>query len=179
MQGDVVARKYARALAKVCKSDEIYQAYDFYNELGKVVALPKFRAIVYSHIISRIEKLNLLKSLVNLPHNQYANNLLELLVKNDRILLLPFIASELKKIINSKRNIYEAILSFRESVSEDSIRVIQEKLGKKLGVVLNIAQKLDNSFDGIYLEIPELGIEVAFLKDKFTQELQNFILKAI
>ncbi len=88
-------------------------------------------------------------------------------------------ALELKKIIDSRLNVYQATLYVKQELGQDSLLNIQDKLGRKLGTTLKVTQSIDPTLDGIKLEVTELGIEVAFLKHKFTQELQDFILKAI
>lgn len=170
MQEQVIAKKYAKALAKASQKANdfsiLQSAYKVYSEISVAFFVPKFKSIVYSHIISRDKKLALLKSLSSSDIKGISEKLLELIVDNDRISILPYVASEIKKIIDSKNNTYEATLYFRESVSKDSIDLIKEKLKHKLKVSLNITQKIDDSLDGIRLEADELGVEVVFLKDR-------------
>lgn len=179
MQENVIAKKYARALEKLVDSNGLSECYEYYNEISKAFYVEKFSAIVYSHIISKAKKLELLKSFTTKKINKNGERLLEILVRNDRISLLPFLSLELKRLIDSKKNEYSATLYFKENVSEDSIKVIANKLGKKLKTTLNITQRIDTSLDGIRLEVPDLGYEVVFLKDRFLQDLQDSILKAI
>lgn len=179
MQEHVIAKKYAKALASVCNAENITQVHNIYAEINKMFAVSKFRDIVMSPIIDSTSKLTFLKSLVDITANPYAEKLLTILVKNDRIYLLPFVALELKKIIDSRLNVYQATLYVKQELGQDSLLNIQDKLGRKLGTTLKVTQSIDPTLDGIKLEVTELGIEVAFLKHKFTQELQDFILKAI
>lgn len=179
MQEHVVAKKYARALASVCDTNNITQAHDIYAKINRMFAVPKFESIVSSPIINNASKLEFLKSVVDIATNTHAQKLLEILVRNDRICLLPFVELELKKIIDKRLNAYQAVLHVKQELSEASLLNIQEKLGRKLGTTLRITQHIDPTLDGIKLEVAELGIEVAFLKHRFTQELQDFILKAI
>ena len=181
MQENVIAKKYAMALAKACKNNtkELESAFHYFSEISKAFGLAKFSAIVYSHIITRDKKLELIKSFSAVSVDKNTQKLLELIVHNDRISLLPFVAREIKKILDSKANAYEAILYFKENVNESSLQNIKTRLGKKLGVALDITQKIDTSVDGIRLEVADLGIEVVFLRDRFMQDLQQSILKAI
>lgn len=179
MQENVIAKKYARALEKLVDSNGLNECYEYFDEISKAFYVPKFSAIVYSHIISRSKKLELLKSFSAKKLNKNGERLLEILVQNDRISLLPFLSLELKRLIDSKKNEYSATLYFKENISEDSIKTIGSKLGKKLNTTLKITQKIDTSLDGIRLEVPDLGYEVIFLRDKFLHELQDSILKAI
>ncbi len=179
MQEHIIAKKYAKALASLCSVEEITQIYTLYATISQAFGISKFRTIITSHIVERNNKLILLKSFVDISTNTHAERLLTILVYNDRISLLPFVALELKKIIDKRLNVYQATLYVNQTLNEDVLLNIQEKLGKKLGVTLHITQSVDLNLDGIKLEVADLGIEVAFSKHKFTQELQDFILKAI
>ena len=179
MQEHVIAKKYAKALANVCSAEEIAQVYSLYATISQAFSINKFKEIVNSRIITNDKKLAFLHSLTDTTRSVHAERLLAILVRNDRISLLPFVMLELKKIIDSRLNVYQATLYAKQELNEASLANIQEKLSKKLNVTLQIIQKIDPSLDGIKLEVEELSIEVAFLKHKFTQELQDFILKAI
>lgn len=175
----IIAKKYAKALMRICNQDTIRQVYVLYAEISTAFNIPKFNTIIHSYVISRESKLALLKSFVSSPMDTSAEKLLELLVKNDRISLLPFVVQELKRIINFQQNTYHANLYSKQELDADSLNNIGQKLGKKLGVVLQVHQVISDSIEGIRLEVVDLGIEIAFLRNKFIQELQDFILKKI
>lgn len=179
MQEHIIAKKYAKALASICQPNEIAQVHAIYVTLSQAFSVAKFRTIVASHMVGRSQKLDFLKSLVDISTNAHAERLLTILVQNDRIALLPFVTLELKKIIDSQLNVYEAVLYAKETLGESTLTNIQEKLGRKLGVTLRVTQHIEPNLEGIRLEVADLGVEVAFLKHKFTQELQDFILRAI
>lgn len=179
MQEHVIAKKYAKALSSVCDSENINQVYDIYTKISEIFLISKFRDIVSSPIIDNTNKLTFIKSLVDITANSYAERLLVILVKNNRIQLLPFVTLEIKKIIDDKLNTYQATLYVKQELSESSLLNIQDKFGKKLNTTLKVTQSVEENLDGIKLEVVDLGIEVAFLKHKFTQDLQDFILKAI
>lgn len=179
MQEYIIAKKYAKALSSLCSDSEMKEAYLVYAEISQAFSIDKFRTIIASHDITREEKLVLLESLVSIPKGTHIYRLLSILVMNDRISLLPFLVMELKKSIDKRLNVYQAILYTQQALSNDSLLNIQEKLGKKLQVTLQVTQSIRPDIEGIKLEVTDLDIEVAFSKDKFTQELQDFILKAI
>lgn len=179
MQEHVIAKKYAKALAGICSEQEITSVYDIYSNISQAFSIEKFRTIVCSRIVSNDEKFAFLGSLANVARSKHAERLLSILIRNDRITLIPFVALELKKVIDSRLNVYQGTLYAKQALDTAELLNIQDKLGKKLKATLEIKQKIDPELDGIKLEVSDLGIEVAFLKHKFTQELQDFILKAI
>ena len=85
---------------------------------------------------------------------------------------------ELRKIIDSKRNVYEAILITSEKADEAIVHRIESNLSKKLGVSVVIVQELDQGIEGIRLYVPELSVEAVFLKDRFLKELKDYVLKS-
>lgn len=182
MQETIIAKKYARALASASDMEEIKNTYSIYSQIQSAFMLSKFSTIINSHIISKENKLEFIRTLIESLKQKLdskSEKLLLLLAENNRLALIPFIAAELKKIIDFKQNIYLAILHTKENISQNILDRIKSNLGKKLGVTLDIIQEIDLSIEGIRLDIPDLCIEVVFLKDKFTRELQDFILKAI
>lgn len=179
MQEHIIAKRYAKALASICSAEDVMLVYDIYATISQAFNMSKFRSIVNSRVITNEKKLAFLHSLTDIAKSVHAERLLAILASNDRISLIPFVALELKKIINSRINVYQGTLYIKQTLNEVDLLNIQDRLGKKLNVTLKITQKIDTSLEGIKLEVEELGIEVAFLKHKFTQELQDFILKAI
>ncbi len=179
MQENVIARKYAKALSSVCSTDELTEVYDSYAEISQAFSIKKFHYIINSRIISKDEKNSLVRSFLNRDISEYSARLLSILVDNNRISLLPFIVLEIKKIINSRKKIYNATLYVKAELDEVYVFKIQSNLSRKLGATLNVTQHIDSNIDGIRLEVIDLGIEISFLKNRFTQELKEFILKAV
>lgn len=179
MQRQVIAARYARALEQVCNFDEIKSSYQIYNKISSAFHVVKFHTIMESNMVSKQKKLELIKSFVDTSFGTHAEKLLELLVKNDRISLIPFLTLELKKIIDSKQSVYNAILYSKEYLNAESLERIQNKLSKKLNITLNITQEIIPSMEGIALEVPDLCIQITFFKDRFIRELQDSILRTI
>lgn len=179
MQETIIAKRYAKAVSQLCSTQDIVQMHAVYALISKACGVSKFSAIVTSKIISKEEKLTLIKSFIDIPMNIQTERLLHLLVYEDRIFLLPFVVLELKKIIDSEYGQYQATLHVKRQLAETQLASIRDNLGRKLGITLDIVQEVDPSLEGIKLEVVDLGIEVAFLKDRFTSDLQDFILKAV
>lgn len=181
MQEVIVAKKYAKALADCCNMQEITEIYNKCFSLESAFMVSKFSEIISSPIVSKESKLHLLHSLIESLYQKIdskSEKLLSLLAENNRLSLIPTISAELKKIIDNKKSIYLATLYTKEQVANDTLQRIKINLEKKLHVSLEISQEISSNIDGIRLDIPDLGIEIMFLKNKFIQELQDFILKA-
>ncbi|RDU73652.1 ATP synthase F1 subunit delta [Helicobacter aurati] len=181
MQEIIIAKKYARALAACSNIEQLTEIYNVYSSLESAFTLYRFYEIINSPIVSKEDKLNLLYSLIhslNQKLDSKSQRFLAVLAENSRLSLIPAISTELKKIIDYKRNIYLATLYSNEQISNDTLQKIKTNLEKKLHVSLEIFQEIDFHIDGIRLNVPDLGIEIVFLKNNFIKELQDFILKA-
>ena len=176
-----VAKRYARALVSSSDLDQVGKTYEICSFLESAFALPQFESLINSPLVSKQDKLRLTHAVLeglNQKIDSKTNGLLAALAHNGRLALIPFVSSELRKIIDSKRNVYEAILITSERVDEAVVRRIESNLSKKLGVSVVIVQELDQGIEGIRLYVPELSVEAVFLKDRFLKELRDFVLKS-
>ncbi len=78
----------------------------------------------------------------------------------------------------ARKKEYAATLTAKESLDTKTLEKIQDSLAKKLGVKLSIKQRL-SEVDGIKLSVEDLGIEVSFSKERFSNDLKHHILKAL
>lgn len=180
MQEILVAKKYATSLISICSNEELNKFYEICSTIGIACHTIRFNDIIEAPHISNKEKLNFLLSLLEIDKsNKKITNFLTLIVQNKRIRTLEFIAKELKSILDSKSNNYSGYLFVNEELDAKSINDLKLKLEKRLGIGLRIEQIVEKNFQGIKFNVLELGIEVSFSKNRFLQDLQEYVLQAI
>ncbi|PAF45908.1 F0F1 ATP synthase subunit delta [Helicobacter sp. 11S02629-2] len=177
MQLNVVARKYAKAIVASCNEDELKDMYLKLKEVSGAFELEKFCTIIHSHAVLKEEKIKLVLSLAS-SENDKLENLLVLLTTNNRLELIPFLVVELKHFIDSKNRLYDGVLHVNKKVSGTVLESLKLNVEKRLNITLNLTQSIE-PVESIKLSVVDLGVEIAFSKERFVQEMQNYILKAI
>ena len=174
----IVAKKYTQALMdSVSDLDEVLHILKGFSN---VLREKKNADIIASPFLSKSHKEQfLLESVSKVGKvDTKLENFFRLLAEADRILLIPYIASELEKCLLARRKEYAATLVTKEELDSATLDKIQSALAKKLGVKLSIMQELSGA-EGIKLSVEDLGIEVSFSKERFSSDLKYHILKAL
>ena len=172
---NIISKKYTQALMDSgCDLDE---SLSILKAFSGVLKSKRVADIIASPFLSKTQKEEfLLDSLKNVDTK--IQNFFRLIAQTDRILLIPYISSELEKRLLARKKEYAAVLVSKDELDNKTLERIQDSLAKKLGVKLSIKQELSGT-DGIKLSVEDLGIEVSFSKDRFSSDLKNHILKAL
>ncbi|CAM2802165.1 F0F1 ATP synthase subunit delta [Helicobacter felis] len=101
---------------------------------------------------------------------------LELLGEHKRLMIIPDIYQELYAWTQHQRNVYKGYLYCDQAV--EKLEVLEKQVAKHLNITLELESVLVQH-EGIKLEIPDLGVEVAFCKERFFHQLKHHIMEAI
>lgn len=179
----IIAKKYTQALIE--SGCDLETSLQVLRGVSTILKDKKSADIINSPFLSKAQKEAFLFNLLGdtgadkaKSGNEKIENFFRLIAQADRILLIPLIANELEKRLLAQKKEYAATLVSKEELDTKTLEKIQTALAKKLGVKLSISQEL-SGVDGIKLSVEDLGIEVAFSKERFGNELKNHILKAL
>ncbi len=173
----LVAKRYVKALLK---DQDLNNASTIYNNIQSIAVAyndEKFVSIVSSIEVPTSAKVELITSFME-NSNDNLNNLIKLLADNKRLNIIPDIASELKKEIAKLNNSYEGVVYTNVELSEGDLSSIQEKFAKKFDITLALTQNICD-YDGIKVDIEDLGVEIGFSKERLKSQMIEHILKAI
>ena len=175
---EIIAKKYAYALIGIYNKDEakIQEITRLLSEVSQAFCIERFQDIIHSPYIPKAKKREFLLSLFN--DQQDLKGFIELLIQNNRVEILPFVAHILEKYVRSVENNYKAILYAPRNLDSSTIANIAQNLSKKLGIHLSIEQS-SSKIDGIRLSVEDLGVEISFLKKRFFEDLRSHILRVI
>lgn len=141
-----LAKKYARGLFAVGEKDGKYKSYR--EELDKFLLLLKENELFYRAVMLPIYDMSFKKEIVGdvakkMDLSMPVLNLLLLLVENDRLRLLPFVAQEYSKFVDEKENVIRGKLYSPYPVENEVVREIETILKEKLkkDVVLTIFEE--------------------------------------
>jgi len=145
-----VARPYAEALFGVACEDQAGLAgwADLVAEMAQVAAHPDVRAAVSDPRLTDEQRVDLFAGLVKTPLPQAARNFLVLLVQNDRLLLLPEIASQFEALKNRHEGTAVAEITSAYELSEAQVQELLAGLEKKFGTRLKAQVRVDPSLIG-------------------------------
>lgn len=142
------SRKYAEALFSVIQ-DKSTSSLDFWSlvldDAARVVSNSDVEQFVSHPVISQLEKLEVLKSLLSPEIPRMFFNLLELLIERNNLLLLPCISEQFLKLKNNYEGIGIAKIFTAFSLSTDEVKNLIVKLESLTGLKLRPKVLIDES----------------------------------
>lgn len=145
-----VARPYAEALFGAARDDKAgLQAWaDLVSELAHVAAHPDVREAMSDPRLGDAQRIELFTSLVKAELPQGARNFIELLVANDRLLLLPSIAQQFVALKNQHEGTAQAEITSAFELGADQVKDLVTALETKFGLKLSPVVTVDKSLIG-------------------------------
>ncbi len=175
---ELVARRYTKALNESLGSDSLENVHSLFAAIKTSFADNTFVNIMDNPDVPSSDKESILLDAVKSANSDKVNNFIKLLVENKRIMIIPAIAEELRKTIASEKNSYDGSIYSDTDMDEGSLQGIATGLEKKLGAKINLTF-VKTDFDGIKVEVVDLGIEINFSKSRLANQIIDHILKAI
>jgi F-type H+-transporting ATPase subunit delta len=175
---ELIAKRYIKALKEAIGESALENAAVLFDALASEFAKKEFAQLMENPSVSKSEKLEILQSAVKAAKSEAVNNFLALLVENGRINIIPEIADELNKEIARLTKSYSGNVYSKDEIDAATLEGLSAGLGKKVDA--NIALSFTKSdYDGIKVEVGDLGIEINFSKNRVNTQLIDHILKAI
>ena len=145
-----VARPYAEALfAAACDDKAGLQAWaDLVSELSQVASTPDVREAMADPRLGDTQRVELFSGLVKAELPQAARNFIALLVENDRLLLLPEIATQFVALRNRHDGTAQAEITSAFELSDAQVQELVAGLEKKFGLKLKPVVTVDQSLIG-------------------------------
>ncbi|MEA1918155.1 MAG: F0F1 ATP synthase subunit delta [Campylobacterota bacterium] len=175
---ELIAKRYIKAFSDSVDAESFTNASVLFDVLTQEFSNTKFKEIVYSPSISNEIKLELLLASVKNADSKELNNLISLLVEHGRIEVIPAIASGMKKEIARINKNYTGKVFSNSEIEDSTISGLSAGLSKKVNANI-VLEFVKDDFDGIKVEVEDLGLEVQFSNNRLNSQLVNHILKAI
>ena len=173
----MIAKKYTKAILESFSNNEVQEIIDILSKLNKALEDKKVAECINSPFIDKTQKEQLILSVFDKLEQKF-ENLLKVLVASDRICLIPEIIKGLEKNLLADKKQFVAILKIKQELDSATLQSIAKSLSAKLNANLDVRQE-KASIEGIRLSVEDLGVEIAFSKERFLGDLTNHILKAI
>ena len=143
-----IARPYAEALYRVAKSGNLAQWTDLVNEMAQAAAHPDVRSFVSNPKLSNVQITDTFLSLLKSTVSEEAKNFVAMLVENDRLILMPEIASQYHALKNADAGAADAEITSAFDMTEAQLQDLVATLERRFGRKLNPIVKVDSSLIG-------------------------------
>jgi len=175
---ELIAKRYVKAL--LSGSDVVFaqNITVVFESLAKSFSNEKFLNIVGSTEVDAAKKADLLLEAVKPAESERVNNFIKLLVEHKRINIIPAIAEELRKYVANATKTYNGTVYSDTEIQTNVLNDLSNGLSKKYDSKIVLAfEKID--FNGVKVEVDDLGIEINFSKDRINSQIIEHIIKAI
>lgn len=175
---ELIAKRYLKAIKQSSGSEAIHNMALIFSVLAESFKDEKFSQIINNPDVSKAQKSDILLSSVKSADSKDVNNLIKLLIENNRISIIPAIAEIMRKDIANTGKSYSGVVYSNSDIDAKVIDGLGNGLGKRFNS--NITLKFVKSdFNGIKVDVEDLGIEISFSKSRINSQIIEHIAKAI
>lgn len=174
---EVVAKRYVKALKLSSSNEELENFYRVLDSISIAFSEPKFIDIIYSPEISKELKINLILDLMK-DVDEKLKNFIRIIGEHKRFEILPEIVLELRLQLALSKNSFDGKVFTSKKLTNSQIKELAESFNQKFNTEVILTQEIGN-FNGIKVEIIDLGVEIGFSKDRLQNQIIEHILKAI
>jgi F-type H+-transporting ATPase subunit delta len=147
-----IARPYAEALFAAARADAAAGALDRWlavlEEIAAVAAHPDVAQAVRDPKLTNEQIHALLAGLVKSPRPEAIDNFLKLVIDNDRIVALPEIARQFRRLKNEAEGAADCLIESAFPLTEQQINELLWGLARKFGLKLKPEVKVDPGLIG-------------------------------
>lgn len=174
----LIAKRYVKALASLMDAEALTNTKTLFDALCDAYKEKRFANVINDPQIEESAKEALLLAVVEAAKSEAVNNLIKLLVEKRRLALIPAIAEGLRLELAAMNKTYEGKVFSNSAVEASTLEALSKDLGKKMDATITLAF-VETDYDGIKVEVEDLGVEVSLSKTRMNAQLIEHILKAI
>ena len=175
---ELVAKRYIKAVKSSSDIEVMKSMTTIFTALAESFKNDNFIQIINNPNIAKNQKSEILLDAVKSAESNQVNNLIKLLVENNRINIIPAIANEMKKDLASSTKTYSGVVYSDSDIDAKVIQDLSDGLGKKFDSSISL-DFVKNDFNGIKVDVEDLGIEINFSKTRINSQIIEHIVKAI
>ncbi len=175
---ELIAKKYVKALTGAFDLASLENLAEVMDALADALKEPQIAKVINAPQVSKEKRAEILVAAIEQSGSKEVENFVRLLALKDRIALVGDIAEVLRKYIADQKKSYSGVVYSDSEVDEKVLGELGEGLGKKFDSTISLRfEKSD--FDGIKVDVEDLGIEISFSKSRINNQIVEHILKAI
>ncbi|EAU01051.1 F0F1 ATP synthase subunit delta [Campylobacter curvus] len=174
---EVVAKKYVKAILSDVNSAQLAKFISNLSEISAAFEIEKFRNIISLPTLKNSAKAEFILSLVQDPSENF-KNFIKLLGANKRLSLIPAILNEIKSEQTLLDNIYHGSVYGNFELNGEQLSALEDKFSKRFDAKVKLGGS-KSDYNGIKVELDDLGVEASFSMDRLKTQMSEYILKAI
>jgi len=174
----LIAQRYVKALTSVMDAASLANTKTLFDALADAYKEKAFTDIINDPEIESKAKEAMLLSVVEGAKSKAINNLIRLLSEKGRLAIVPAIAEVLRQTLAKMNKTYEGKVYSNAAVEPATLATLSSDLSKKMDATISLAF-VASDYDGIKVEVEDLGVEVSLSKSRLNAQLIEHILKAI
>jgi len=175
---ELVAKRYIKAIVDGSSISDIQSMAAVFSSLAISFKDEKFLNIIDNPNVSSSDKESILLEGVKSANSEKINNFVKLIVENKRINIIPAIAEGMRKDLASTTKTYEGTVYSDSDIDDKVISELSSGLSKKFDSKITLTY-IKNDFNGIKVDVEDLGIEINFSKTRINNQMIEHIIKAI
>ena len=175
---ELIAKKYIKAMNNSVDASSIASIATVFSTLAESFKDEKFINIIDNPNVSISDKSAILLDAVKSVKSNEVNNFIKLIVENKRINIIPAIAEEMRKDLAKTTKTYEGVIYSDSDIDAKVISELSSGLSKRFDSKISLVH-VKNDFDGIKVDVEDLGIEINFSKSRINNQMIEHIVKAI
>ncbi len=175
---ELIAKRYIKAIKDSSGIESMESMTSIFATLAESFKNEKFINIVENPNILAKDKLDILLDAVKSANSNEVNNFIKLIVENGRINIIPAIAEEMRKDVANTTKTYEGVVYSDSDIDAKVIQDLGDGLSKRFDSKITL-EFMKNDFDGIKVDVEDLGIEINFSKTRIDNQIIEHIVKAI
>jgi len=175
---ELIAKRYVKAIKNSVNMSQLEDISNIFSILAKEFDNEKFRRIITNSTVERADKLSILLDAIKPAGLKEVDNLIKLLVENNRINVIPYIAMVLNKELAASSKQYNGFVYSDTAINENVMQELSGGLSKKFDSTIFLTF-VKSSVDGIKVSVNDLGVEIDFSKERINSQMIEHIIKAI
>jgi F-type H+-transporting ATPase subunit delta len=175
---ELIAKRYIKALKSELQNEELSTVSEMFSEMALLFKNEKLINIIFNPSINSSDKTNIFLDAVKSAKSEKLNNFIKILGENKRLEIIPTIALALKKDIAITTKNYNGVVCSDSEIEATTIESLGNGLGKKYDSKITL-DFVKNEFDGVKVDVEDLGIEINFSKSRINDQIIEHIVKAI
>ncbi len=175
---ELIAKRYIKAVKKSADIEKMQGISSIFSVLAEAFKDEKFIQIINNPDVSKSQKSEILLDAVKSTESKDVDNLIKLLAEHNRISIIPAIAEVMRKDIASTTKSYSGVVYSNSDIEPKVIEDLSSGLGSKFDSKISLKFE-KSSFNGIKVDVQDLGVEISFSKSRINSQIIEHIAKAI
>jgi len=175
---ELIAKRYIKAIKKSSDVESMQNMTQIFAALYDSFNDEKFIQIINNPDVSKDQKSEIILSAVKSAESKDVENLIKLLAEHNRINISPAIAEVMRKDVAATNKNYNGIIYSDSDINAKVIEDLSSGLGKRFDSSISL-EFIKNDFNGIKVDVQDLGVEINFSKSRINSQIIEHIVKAI